>query len=340
MSSEPPRPTPPASGPGWQPVQPPPPATPSPSSAGPGQPGPFSPRPGLLLPAVLILGGVVALLVNVGAITGDQLLRLLDLWPLALILLGLAMIFRVSLPRYTVPATVALVLLAIAVSFVYTSMPSVLPSMLTSTSQQADYSAPLGSGVESGRLQLGLGGRATIDSAGISDLYKAHMEFPRDRPPSVSASGGTVTIENGERSFPLFGRGTLRAQVTLNNSIPWDVNLQGGASSVTLDLSGLKLTSLGISGGASQVEATLPSPTGQASVHISGGASQVTIHRPTGVAIRVHMSGGASNLEIDGTHHNVIGGDADYQTPDWNSASARYDMEISGGASNVRVDTR
>lgn len=333
MSSEPPRPTPPTSGPGWQPVQQPPP----PSSG----PGPFRPRPGLLLPALLILGGVIALLVNVGVITGDQLLRLLDLWPLALILLGLAMIFRVSLPRYAVPATIALVLLAIAVSFVYTAVPSVIPSTLTSPTQQADYSAPLAANVESGRLQLGLGAStAKVDSGGMSDLYQAHMEFPRDRPPSVSASGGTVTIENGDRVFPLFGRGKLTAQVTLNNTIPWDVNLQGGASSVTLDLSGLKLNSLGISGGASQIEATLPSPTGQASVHISGGASQVTIHRPAGVAIRVHMSGGASNLDIDGTHHNVIGGDADYQTPDWNNATARYDMEISGGASNVHVDVR
>lgn len=294
-----------------------------------------------MLPALLILGGGIALLVNLGLISGDQLLRLLDLWPLALILLGLVMIFRVWLPSLAVPLTIVLLLLAIVAAALYTALPSMVPSVLTSSSQQADYSAPLDASVQHGRLELGLGASsATVDSSAISDLYRAHMEFPRDRPPRLSADAGTVTIENGERIFPLFGRGTLRAKVTLNSSIPWDVDLKGGASRVTLDLSELKLTSLGISGGASQIEATLPTPEHQVSVHVSGGASQVTIHRPSGVAIRVHMSGGASNLDIDGAHHNVIGGDADYQTPDFDTASARYDVQISGGASNVRVDTR
>src|SRR5438046_6757235 len=45
-------------------------------------------------PAILILGGIVALLVNTGQIPVDRLYQLVNLWPVVLVVIGLELIIR------------------------------------------------------------------------------------------------------------------------------------------------------------------------------------------------------------------------------------------------------
>ena len=45
-------------------------------------------------PAILILTGVLALVAETGAISGERLLRLADLWPVILIVIGLELVNR------------------------------------------------------------------------------------------------------------------------------------------------------------------------------------------------------------------------------------------------------
>src|SRR2546422_2777991 len=54
---------------------------------------------GLLLPLLLIAIGAIVLLANVGVISSDALLRLGDLWPLLLVILGLQLVLNHTLPR-------------------------------------------------------------------------------------------------------------------------------------------------------------------------------------------------------------------------------------------------
>jgi len=62
-------------------------------------------------PAVLILAGVIALLVNTGAIPGDRLYLLVDLWPVILIVVGLELIVRRSLHGASAELAAALIVL-------------------------------------------------------------------------------------------------------------------------------------------------------------------------------------------------------------------------------------
>jgi hypothetical protein len=288
-----------------------------------------------VLPALLIVAGVLALLVNFGYLTADQLLRAFNLWPLALVFLGLVLIFRFWLPRVALALALVLALVLVGGAIAY----SAFPGFQVATAK-SDYSAPLGK-VEQGRLRLSLGATdVAVQGAEMPDLYRAHVEYPSGRPPKVSADNGTVSLESNN-NFTLIGvRTTNRARVSINQTIPWQVVVGGGASHQTLDLTSVHLTSLEVSGGASQAEASLPRPSGTIGAHISGGASNITVHRPSGVAARVRMSGGASNLTVDGTTHSVLSGEINWQTSDYNTASDRYDFEISGGASNVTLDQR
>jgi hypothetical protein len=207
-------------------------------------------------------------------------------------------------------------------------------------SASSDYSAPLGQ-TDHGRLQAELAGSSvSVRGESIPELYRARVQYVSGHPPEARVENGTVSLRSGS-GFNLFGvRGANEARISLNQTIPWELELGGGASRDTLELASVQLVSLQLSGGAQQVEITLPRPTGTVPIRISGGASTITVHRPSGVAAQVQMSGGASNLTVDGDHRSVLSGDVSWQSSGYGSASDRYDFQVSGGASNVSIDQR
>lgn len=200
-----------------------------------------------------------------------------------------------------------------------------------------DYTIPLGS-ITHGRLQFTRGAANVTfraDSA-IGDLYRARFDGP---PPEVHAQDGAVTIRY-PRTFHPFDWRKRTAEVTLNPAIPWQIEFHGGLSRLDADLSVLELGSFEVTGGASGVAVILPRPSGTVSVRVSGGASDVTIHRPEGVAARIRVGRGVSKLAFDEQRFGAIGGEMRLQTIAYDGAADRYDLEVTGGASKLSIDTR
>jgi hypothetical protein len=200
-----------------------------------------------------------------------------------------------------------------------------------------DYTVPLGS-ITHGRLQFTRGAANVtlrVDSS-MGDLYRARFDGP---PPEVHAQDGAVTIRY-PRTFHPFDWRKRAAEVTLNPAIPWQIEFHGGLSRLDADLSVLELGSFEVTGGASGVAVTLPRPSGTVSVRVSGGASDVSIHRPEGVAARIRVGRGVSKLAFDEQRFGAIGGETRLQTNDYDGATDRYDVEVTGGASKLSIDTR
>lgn len=200
-----------------------------------------------------------------------------------------------------------------------------------------DYTVPLGS-ITHGRLQFTRGAANVtlrVDSS-MGDLYRARFDGP---PPEVHAQDGAVTIRY-PRTFHPFDWRKRAAEVTLNPAIPWQIEFHGGLSRLDADLSVLELGSFEVTGGASWVAVTLPRPSGTVSVRVSGGASDVSIHRPEGVAARIRVGRGVSKLAFDEQGFGAIGGETRLQTNDYGGATDRYDVEVTGGASKLSLDTR
>jgi hypothetical protein len=292
---------------------------------------------GLLFPALLIAAGLIAFLINFGWVPGDRLLRALDLWPLVLVVAGLGLVlrslFQPPMARALALAAVALALAAV-VAYVALSPPAHGLQVGPATS-----SAPLGS-TRSGRLQIELGA-VQLDvhaDSSISDLYQARFGYPSGQAPQVQVDGGTVSVRGaGSSSFGFVPTLRRTASITLNGSIPWDVQVGGGASQTRLDLRDVDLRSLTVDSGASHLDVRLPSPKDTVQVQISGGASDVTITRPSPIPVQARISGGASNLTIDSSPLTTLGGDGVRTTAGYDSASSRYQVNVSGGANNVRI---
>jgi DNA-binding HxlR family transcriptional regulator len=200
--------------------------------------------------------------------------------------------------------------------------------------EEGIWSAPLGD-VTSGRLVIPAGIYRLTVRAGenMVELYQARFEGPV---PEVKAKDGVVTIRYPRRLWVL-GGAQGAAEITLTTAIPWAVVIQGGASEITAELGGLDLTGLEVKGGMSMIRLELPVPSGVVPIQLGGGASQITVRRPAGVPARVHLKGWASTLEFDDQAFSNLGNDVRLHSPGYETASQRYDIEVSSSASMITI---
>jgi len=218
-----------------------------------------------------------------------------------------------------------------------------------------EFRAPL-AGVTRGRLLFATGASdvKVHGDAALTDLYRAHFE---GNPPTIQVQDGSITIKHRHRpqfEWSTRSLGEIRlnvslpwqlgwlvrtaGDVSLNTTIPWDIEIRAGASHVAVDLTGMLLQSLTVKGGASQATLTNPRPVGTVPIAIGTGASHLTIHRPAGVPTRVHVHKGASQVHLDTQYFGAIG-EMRWESPDYEAASDRLDIDISGGASQLVIDT-
>jgi len=297
---------------------------------------------GLILPLILIGIGVVVLLANTGVLSQPAVERLGDLWPMLLVILGLQLILNHTLPRRQ--AT----LIGLAVSAVIVIGAVAYATLAPATSvgaQKVDASAQSG-GLTAATLDLNYSA-ATVDvnAADLGDrLYQVHVDYPGgENPPTISLNHENGRLEIHETSsfspFHLFGSNRRHIVLALTDRIPWTIQVGGGATNLSLDLRHLQLTKLDVSGGANRMDAQLPAAKGTVMLEVSGGASNLTLRAPAETQWRIGVSGGANAVTINGSTTGALGGDFERQSPGYGTATNRYDIQISGGASHLDFKT-
>jgi hypothetical protein len=288
-------------------------------------------------PAILILIGVFALLINSGLVPAERLDRLADLWPLILIVIGAELVVRRALKGPTAEiAAVLVVLLAIVGAAAYVALGPAIPT----GTQTLDASAKVGTldhaaaRIDVGAATVTLQGSSSLDG----DLFRAHIEYSGRKPDvGLDSSSGEVHVSQSNASGFFFQSRRFVLNLQLNATVPWKITVNSGASNDTFNLSNLHLSGLEVNTGASRETINVGTPSGTVPITINGGALTVNAHRPRGVAAAVTVSGGAVNLSFDGRQSHAVG-NLNGQTSDYDSATDRYRFQVDGGACNVTMD--
>jgi hypothetical protein len=126
-----------------------------------------------------------------------------------------------------------------------------------------------------------------------------------------------------------------RTDVLVNATLPWTIELRGGATTLTADLRQVVFAGFELTGGSGAVSLALGQPRGVVRVRFRGGTGDVTVVRPAGAAATLTIKGGARKATLDGTE--VKGSLARIGTPGADRATNRYDIELHGGANKVTV---
>ncbi|MBO0682310.1 MAG: hypothetical protein J2P45_04060 [Candidatus Dormibacteraeota bacterium] len=181
--------------------------------------------------------------------------------------------------------------------------------------------------------------RATIVGEPGDVLCRAHFEGAL---PRVRLQDGEIAVDYRRHraafSFLRDWRQTT-GHLALNAGIPWRIEFRHGVYELRADLSGIDLRSIEVRGGLSEGEIILPRPSGTVPITVRGGVNNIAIRRPAGVPARFAIRGGASRLAFDQQHFGAIGGRTELRSAGFGEAAGRYDIEVLGGASGLRIET-
>ena len=211
---------------------------------------------------------------------------------------------------------------------------------------QGASAAPIASAT-AGRLVFVTGAPSVTIGGGAdlgAELYRARYTGAI---PSARVRDGVVTIR-----YPRFAWFDWRARVgdqwlnasahwkrdtsdlVLNVTLPWSVELRGGATAVDADLRAVTLTAFTLAGGSGSVSVALGRPVGVVRVRLAGGVGDVMVARPPGVPVALSVKGGYRTATLDGTAAWSSGRIA---TPGAEAAADRFEIEVAGGANRVTV---
>ena len=272
-------------------------------------------RSSIGFPLLLIALGIVFLLTNAGYVNSSVWPRLLSLWPLALVLLGIDLLMRERSTALVMVLEIAIITVALVA--VLTSSTAVVPVGTNSTTVGRGDARSLTLAVNYGAGKLDLHGGATA-------LVQVSSTREDVRVRDVRHDGTAASVTIAPADDIVFGPDRAwDVAVPSDMSIALTTSL--GAGEFELDLRDVQLRSASISSGASNLALRLGRARGDVPITISSGASSLTISVDDGVAYRVRTTGGL--ISVTGTQ----------QTATYESASDRFTIVFSGGMSSVTI---
>jgi hypothetical protein len=274
----------------------------------------------------LIALGSLFLLNNFGIITGFSFYRLLSLWPIALIALGLNLILGREYPYASYIIGIGAVIAAFVVLPLLPSGADLINGELRSQS----YSEPVGE-AQSATVVLDLSRYPTTISGvdGSGSLIEVELEAVEDvdfrvagsdhKSISLGSSSGPRISFGFQEFFQNFSSGGSW-MIHLDNAIPIDLSLDLASGRTDLNFEDLMLTSLEVDSGSEGFDAQLPATETAYELVIDGGsgAFDISIENEAQLDARIDIGSGSMGLSL---------GD---------SVDMRADID--GGSGSVRVD--
>jgi len=275
---------------------------------------------GILFALFLLLLGAFALLFDVSPFTG--LLRLLGLWPVLFIGIGIWLVFK-NLNQEKVGVVVLAAILLVAMYSVFSQSGQQLESF-------DEKDVP--SGVTKLNVSMDLlFGSFTIGST--SDLLYASrgVYYAVDSRMSTVRDTAHVNFSARAEAVIPFRTSPNEYEILLNQRLPVTIVADSAMSSCSFDLSDLKVEEFILDGGVSSIEITF----GEANTTavISMGVSSVKIYVPESVGVKI-ISEGLLSLSVPPGWIKTENG---YESPNYDTATYKVSITCDIGMGTVNV---
>jgi hypothetical protein len=169
--------------------------------------------------------------------------------------------------------------------------------------------------------------------------YAARFGGPASKVTS-DPDGRTITITRRGQLHP-FDFTRRSACITLAPGSEWDIEVQGDATHITADLTGVRLNSLSVTGALARSAFLLPETDRAVPVRIVGGVRSVRFCRPAGTQVALRGRHGFTSLSLDGEWTGTLA------TCDWHSTAADpgssapgYEITLGAGSNHLTIDQK
>lgn len=299
----------------------------------------------------VLLIGATLLGINLGYLSASIWDSLIKLWPILLIVWGLNIVFRhtyLQVLSYLSP----LVLIA-AFAYATTMTPSSedngkwyapvfhigdTRSNVTPNDYKFEYKKD--PNVTSTELDLKLGGSDVEVAASPSDGFAEVLVTTNVGEPKVkfSAEGSVLKIDGqAPRSIGRIVNHKDDWTIHLPPGLPTKVTVDAGAADCKLDFSQIKLISLKVDSGASDIDVTMQAPPPEGSkVEIDSGASDIglTVPKDSPLKVKVDSAAVSSNFKAIG----LVKKGGFWYSANYLAGKPAIEVNIDAGAADISIN--
>jgi hypothetical protein len=297
--------------------------------------------------AILISVGIVLLLNTTGQLSWMVWGRILSLWPVALVAIGIELLFKktsLSILSILSPILFIIAILGPALIFkpdfsrIHGAAETYLWSQdLDTTLTKVDATID----INAGDLNL---------SSGTDQLISAELDY-WDKKPSVdyekkANNSATIEILDQGRTHRSWDWGWARIwwgenekenwDIKLSDRISMDLNINAKADRIKLDLSDLQLVNLNMDTKASHVDITIGDLVDNVTGRITSKASTLYLSFPEDMALRIENRAKMSTTSF--SHINLKEIEDGYETPDFENAPRKLTLYLDGSVTKLRID--
>lgn len=297
-------------------------------------------RPGrIIIGLVLILFGALFLAASLDWIEWSFFLSVWQLWPIVLILIGIQLLFGRRNP--TLAALLMIVVLAAGVGLAIYAWETDGWTGWGDLETVA-IEGPPAAGITSATAAIDIGAaEVTIDGARgpriVTGTYEARGEpsIKQNAPQGPGSFKIAINQEDTDGAwFVPFTPRSENLELELAGDVPWTIDVNTGATDLTMDLEQVILQRLDLDAGASSVDITVgPDVADGATILIEGGAGSYKLRFPESLDVTVTTDTGLSSVNVDDRFDET--GDDTWQ---YDGGGAQITLEVRAGVSSIEVE--
>lgn len=280
----------------------------------------------LTIGVILIILGVLFLLANLGYISFDVLFGIFDLWPLLLVVAGINILFN----KKTI-----IVLITWIIFFAVLILYGVFYGGVNA---DVDFKTHFVKPAETsyGKLNLDIGAaRISVDSE-KDDLLKVDaqgVKLGHNNTYKNDMETAIFNFANKSHSPTIYSTKGSNYNFKLNEDVIWDLDLDLGAISGTLNLENIATRAVDLDMGAGNLNIVLGNKHGKSDIEIDSGASNINITVPRDAGVKIKLDSSLSKINIDDL--NLIKLGDHYISPDYDEKDVKLVFRVNMGVGRV-----